>query len=70
MPHEPCCIIRDGVFIFFYVNNIILSNHPNKRASADRAVEELRKKYTLTGGEPLKWFLGLEVIRDLKAQKV
>ncbi|KAI1667990.1 polyprotein [Pyrenophora tritici-repentis] len=70
VPHEPCCIIRDGVFIFFYVDNIILGNHPNKRASADKAVEELRKKYTLTRGEPLKWFIGLEVIRDYKAQKV
>jgi hypothetical protein len=24
----------------------------------------LKKKYTLTGGEELKWFLGLEVIRN------
>jgi hypothetical protein len=70
VPHEPCCMIRDGVFLFFYVDDIILGNHPNKRASADKAVEELRKKYTLTGGEPLKWFLGLEVIRDFEAQKV
>jgi hypothetical protein len=70
VPHEPCCIIRDGVFIFFYVDDIILGNYPNKRAAADKAVEELRKKYTLTGGEPLKWFLGLEVIRDFEAQKV
>jgi hypothetical protein len=70
VPHEPCCMIRDGVFIFFYVDDIILGNHPDKRAAADKAVEELRKKYTLTGGEPLKWFLGLEVIRDFEAQKV
>ena len=67
MPHKLCCIIRDGVFIFFYVNNIILSNYLDKRELADKAVEELRKKYTLTRGESLKWFLGLEVIRDYKA---
>ena len=66
MPYELCYIIRDRVFIFFYINNIILGNHPNKRAAADKAVEELRKKYALTRGEPLKWFLGLEVIRDYK----
>jgi hypothetical protein len=47
-------MIRDGVFIFFYVDDIILGNHPNKRAAADKAVEELQKKYTLTRGEPLK----------------
>jgi len=67
VPHKLCCIIRDGVFIFFYVNNIILSNYLDKRELADKAVEELRKKYTLTRGESLKWFLGLEVIRDYKA---
>jgi hypothetical protein len=54
VPYELCCIIRNRVFIFFYVNNIILSNYPNKRAAADKAVEELQKKYTLTRGEPLK----------------
>ena len=65
VPHEPCCMTRNGVFIFFYIDDIILSNHPDRREAADKAVEELKKKYTLTRGEPLKWFLGLEVIRDL-----
>jgi hypothetical protein len=70
VPHEPCCMTRNGVFIFFYVDDIILGNHPDRREAADKAVEELKKKYTLTGGEPLKWFLGLEVIRDLDTQKL
>jgi hypothetical protein len=47
-------IIRNRVFIFFYINNIILSNYSNKRAVADKAVEELQKKYTLTRKELLK----------------
>jgi hypothetical protein len=34
----------------------------NRREAADKAVEEIKKKYTLTRGELLKWFLGLEVI--------
>jgi hypothetical protein len=61
---------RDGVFVFFYVDDIILGNHPSKREAADKAVEELKEKYTLTGGEPLKWFLGLEVIRDLDINRL
>ncbi|KAK1912695.1 hypothetical protein P3342_004631 [Pyrenophora teres f. teres] len=69
VPHEPCCMIRDGVFIFFYVDDIILGNHPDKREAADKAVEELRKKYTYRR-RTLKWFLGLEVIRDYEAQKI
>ncbi|KAK1913112.1 hypothetical protein P3342_005048 [Pyrenophora teres f. teres] len=52
VPHEPCCMIRDGVFIFFYVDDIILGNHPDKREAADKAVEELRKKYTLPEENP------------------
>jgi len=54
VPYELCYIIRNRVFIFFYVNNIILSNYLDKRELADKAVEELQKKYTLTRGEPLK----------------
>jgi hypothetical protein len=46
--------MRNRVFIFFYVNNIILSNYPNKRTAVDKVVEELQKKYTLTRGESLK----------------
>jgi hypothetical protein len=33
--HEPCCMVRDGVFIFFYVDDIILGNHPSQREAAD-----------------------------------
>ncbi|KAK1912636.1 hypothetical protein P3342_004572 [Pyrenophora teres f. teres] len=62
-------MIRDRVFIFFYVDNIILGNHPDKREAADKAVEGLRKKYTYRR-RTLKWFLGLEVIRDYEAQKI
>jgi hypothetical protein len=70
VPHEPCCMIRDGVFIFFYVDDIILAYHPEKREPAERAVEDLKKKYSLTGGKDLKWFLGLEVIRDRSERKI
>lgn len=70
VPHEPCCMTRDGVFIFFYVDDIILGNRPGKRDAADAAMEELKKKYSITGGDQVKWFLGLEVIRDLTAQKI
>jgi hypothetical protein len=68
VPHEPCCMTRDGVFIFFYVDDIILGNHLSRREAADNAINEIKMRYTLTGGEELKWFLGLEVIRD-RAEK-
>jgi hypothetical protein len=30
VPHEPCCLIKDGVIIFFYVDDIILAYHKDK----------------------------------------
>jgi hypothetical protein len=28
VPYEPCCMTRDGVFIFFYFHDIILAITP------------------------------------------
>lgn len=64
VPHEPCCTTKDGIIIFFYVDDIILAYHKDKAQEAQRAIEELKKKYSMTGGEDLQWFLGIEVIRD------
>ena len=64
VPHEPCCMIRDGIFIFFYVDDIIIAYHKRNEAAAEGVVKDLKKKYSLTGGKDLQWFLGLEVIRD------
>jgi hypothetical protein len=64
VPHEPCCMIKDGVIIFFYVDDIILAFHKEKEAEAAQAIASLKEKYTLTGGDDLQWFLGVEVTRD------
>ena len=63
VPHEPCCVIKDGVIIFFYVDDIIIAYHKTKEAAATEAVNLLQQKYTMTGGNDLQWFLGVEVIR-------
>ena len=64
VPHEPCCMIKDGIIIFFYVDDVVLAYHKDKAQEAQRAMEELKKKYSMTRGEDLQWFLGIEVIRD------
>lgn len=63
VPHEPCCMIKDGLIIFFYVDDIILAYHKSKTTEAEQAVKLLIRKYTTTGGDDLQWFLGVEVIR-------
>ena len=50
VPHEPCCVIKDGVMIFFYVDDIIVAYHKDKEAAATEAVNLLQSKYTMTGG--------------------
>jgi hypothetical protein len=64
VPHEPCCMINDGIIIFFYVDDIIIAYHRGKAYKAMQAVDQLKKRYSMTGGEDLQWFLGIEVIRD------
>jgi hypothetical protein len=64
VPHEPCCMIKDRVIIFFYVDDIILAYHKSKEDDAHRIVKSLKEKYILTGGDDLQWFLGVEIIRD------
>lgn len=66
VPHEPCCYSLDGVLIFFYVDDIVLAFEKGKRALVDRISDQLKETYTLTGGESLQWFLGIEILRDRK----
>jgi hypothetical protein len=63
VPHEPCCMIKDDIIIFFYVDDIIIVYDKRTSREAEQAVKLLQKKYTMTGGDNLQWFLGVEVIR-------
>jgi hypothetical protein len=47
-------MLKDRVFLFFYVDNIILRYPKNKELSAYSIVQKLQTKYTLTRGEDLK----------------
>jgi hypothetical protein len=69
VPHEPCCMVKDGIIVFFYVDDIIVAYHPDKQTEAQQAVKELQEKYQMTGGHDLQWFLGVEIIRD-RAKKL
>lgn len=62
--HEPCCWIRDGVIIFFYVDDIVVAFREEKRAEASNLVAHLRSRFALQGGDEVQWFLGVAVLRD------
>ena len=45
IPHKPYCIIKEGVFIFFYINNIVFTFRKNKTGIVKGVVRELKIKY-------------------------
>ena len=70
VPHEPCILVRDGCIIFFYVDDIVVAYRKKDEGTAAAAIEGLRAKYQLTGGEDLRWFLGIEIHRDRKRRLI
>ena len=70
VPHKPCCYTLNRVLLFFYVDDIVLAYKPEERNTAYGLINQLKSKYKLTGGGNLQWFLGIEIIRDLKTRRI
>ena len=64
IPHEACCMSKDQVLVFFYVDDIVFAFLTERSRMVEAIVAELKKRYELTGGGNLQWFLGMEIIRD------
>ncbi|KAF7573323.1 hypothetical protein PtrM4_082280 [Pyrenophora tritici-repentis] len=70
IPQEPCCMIKDGVIIFFYVDDIIVAYRSKQESEAMKAINWIQEKYACTGGDNLQWFLGVEVMRNRKQKTI
>lgn len=64
IPQEPCCFIKNGIILFFYVDDIVVAFRKHQEVEARSLIEQLRAKYKMTGGNNLQWFLGIEILRD------
>jgi hypothetical protein len=64
VPHEPCCMIKDSTLVFFYVDDFNIAYGQHQLHQATTLVEDLKKTYSMTGGDDIQWFLGIEVRRD------
>ena len=62
-------MIKNGILIFFYVDDIIFTYRKKDKDLAQSLAGTLKKTYSLTGRGPLQWFLDIEIIRD-KAQRL
>ena len=59
VPYKPCCIIKKGVLIFFYINDIIFTFRKDEMRIIKGVIRELKTKYQFMGGKKLQWFLGI-----------
>lgn len=64
VPHEPCCMIRDRIIIFYYVDDIVLAFRKHFAEDVTKLMHKLQSHYMMTGGHELQWFLGIAVLRD------
>lgn len=70
VPHEPCCFIKGGVLVFFYVDDIIIAHRSKDKPAVDELVWQLKKTYNISGGDAAQWFLGMEILRDRTEKKI
>lgn len=63
-------MIQNGIIVFFYVDDIVFAYRNTQEGTARDLMIRLQHRYKLTGGQPLQWFLGIEIIRDRKTRLI
>jgi Reverse transcriptase (RNA-dependent DNA polymerase). len=61
---DLCLFTADGIIIFFYVDDIIIVNHPSQRSKAADLRKRLNAHWELRDIGEAQWFLGIRIIRD------
>ena len=70
VPEDPCLFTRDGMIIFFYVDDIIIVYHRSRLQEALQLKEELKQYWELREMGEASWFLGIRVLRDTTNHKL
>lgn len=63
---DLCLFASDGIIVFFYVDDIIIVNHPSQRRRAAEIKEKLNITWELRDMGEAAWFLGIRIVRDRK----
>ena len=70
VPQDPCVMIKGGVIVFFFVDDIVFCYRKKDKGVVDAARATLEGKFQLSFLGELKWFLGIHVLRDRQAKKL
>ncbi len=62
LPQEPCMMIKSGVIVFFYVDDIIFCYRKSEEPVAKKAIKRLEAHYTMKLLEKLRWFLEIHIL--------
>ena len=64
MSRVPVYLKKKGLIVFFFVDDIVMMFPKGKERLWEKTHDELLANYTVKDLGELKWFLGVEVIRD------
>jgi hypothetical protein len=70
IPGFPCVYVNEWLIMFVYVDDIVMAFHPTNRHHHEAFEKKLDERYNLKCLGPLKWFLGIRVVRDRNARTI
>ena len=70
IPGVKCLMYGHGMWVLFYVDDIGLSYFPKDEEKAQNFRKFLSQRFEIKYKGELKWFLGLEILRDREAGKL
>ena len=70
IPQEPCVMLKEGVIVFFYVDDIVFCYRKRDTSIVETVKKALAEKIELNFLGELKWFLGVHVLRDRQSKRL
>ncbi len=71
MPEESCLFInRDGIFMFFYVNDIVFAFRTDRENETNQLIDQLKGMFEFRDLRHLQYFLRVRVIQDRQTEIV
>ena len=69
IPEDPCIFVKDGIIVFFYVDDIIIVNHPSYAQQAAKLDDQMKRHWELREFDA-SWFLNIRIVRDRTNKKL